>query len=192
MYQLGLFVIGPNAKLLVPEGVTIARFDNRPGQSFVSIIAPISVANMSDAREPLLLLKQTAVVQIGDRTIPLTWHDIIEAPISGGAVQFTNSKAISPFIIDTKKVSSNLIRFTPQRTPCKPDGADCNPNQPFVSFEEFRTMFLKAIQDGSKFLDVRFAAEFANHEPVNVSCKIPMIPNQLKLLRNLGYFMELC
>jgi hypothetical protein len=192
VYQIGLFVIGPNAKLLVPEGITMVRFDDSPPQPYISVIAPISIANTSGAQEPLLLLRQTAVVQVGDRTIPLTWHDIIEAPISGGTIKFDNSKAVSPFIIDTKKVSSNLIRFTPQRKPCEPDDTDCKPNQPFVSFEEFRSLYLKATQDGTKFFEVRLSAEFDNHKPVHVSCKIPMMLNHVKQLRNSGYFMELC
>lgn len=191
-YQIGLFLVGPDPKLLVPEGVTIARFDNRPDQSFISIIAPISIANTSGAQEPLLVTKQTAEISFAGVSIPLQWHDTVEAPIAGDAVKFSESRVVYPFVVDRKGIVSKVVRFTPQRQPCREQEKECDPNRPFVSFDQFRSMFLEAMRNGVKSARVTFTVESANHAPVRVVCDIPLVPNHLKLLRNVGYFSELC
>ncbi|MEM9670440.1 MAG: hypothetical protein AAF950_16080 [Pseudomonadota bacterium] len=190
-YQLGVYLSGPKAKLLAPEGVTIAQFENRPGQQYVSVIAPISVVNESNASEPLLVTKQTALLKIGAQTKLLSWHDWIDAPIGAEGISFLTSEAVHPFVIDTKKISSGLIRFTPQRDPCN-KSAKCDPNDPFITFEDFRGMVLQALGNGFEQFETVVSVEFDNHETVTKVCSAPLHPIHLKLLRDIGYFMELC
>jgi hypothetical protein len=113
-------------------------------------------------------------------------------PISADTgAKFEKTRAVHPFVIDTKKINSELVRFTPQRESCVPTEG-CDPNQPFVSTEDFRSSLLEALQMGAKTAQIDFSIEFDNHKTVTRSCSIPLMPNHVRLLRDLGYFMELC
>jgi hypothetical protein len=178
--------------VLAPEGAAIAIYKAETGREYVSIVAPISLANESNAQEPLLVVKQTARIVIGKREIPLIWHDILEVPINAETgAKFDRTRAVHPFVIDTKKINSELVRFTPQRAPCeKVDG--CDPNRPFMSPEAFRDLVQETLQAGTTTAQIDISIDFDNHETVSKSCAIPLMPNHMRLLRDLGYFMELC
>lgn len=191
VYQVYTSLAQPRAKLLMPEAATLVKYDNLRGQQFISVVAPISIAHTSTAIEPLLVMRQTVLITVAKRQAKLTWHDQVEVPISEEGATFKQTKALHPFIIETKKISSGLVRFTPQRLPCLGE-AGCDPNTPFVSLEDFADMLADALFDGARTLELRFTVEFDNHAPVSATCIAPIMPNQLKLLREVQYFMEHC
>jgi hypothetical protein len=191
IYQLGTVLMGPKAQLLPPEAVTLVLFENSPGHKFISVVAPISISNTSNAQEPLLVTRQTAQITMGKYIIPLIWHDSIEVPIDVNGAQFEKTQALHPFIIDTKKISSQLVRFTPQRVQCA-SKLRCNKNISFMSMEDFHQALASSLFSRLEVLDVRFSIEFNNHTAVTATCRIPVMPNQLKLLNDRHYFMESC
>jgi hypothetical protein len=190
-YQVGLFLKGPNAKVLSPEDVVILQHELSENQVFVAIVAPISVVNTSDAQEPLLVKRMTATIDVGDRSISLAWFDSVEAPVTSAGIKLDKTQGIYPFAVDTKKISSQRVRFTPERRRCS-TGPACDVGAAFVSIDTFDALMSKSLYDGRKTFTARFDISFENHSAVSTTCNIRLYPDQIMRLHKNSFFVGQC
>lgn len=193
-YQVGVLLFGPSAQLLKPEGATITQYEASPGQVYMALIAPITISNMSDAREPLLVTRQTVAIKIGQTTISLVWHQVgnVSDDFSTSGLDFKAERDVSPFVVDTKGIASDIVLFTPQRTPCVAGTPKCTKNAEFVSLGQFQTMLDNALEERIEKMTIDFTAEFANDDALTVSCSIALRPTFYFELSESGYISELC
>lgn len=191
VYQLGIFVLGPRATLMQPSTLMLYRFGSDNESSYLSAVASMSIANTSNASEPLLVRMETATLTVGKRRVVLHWHGQPDSPIAVGASKFEAIKAIGPFIVDTKKIQSSLVIFAPQTTACGADTA-CDVNQNYVAWRAFLGEVRSLIHTDTPTLTIELTAEFSNHKTVTAACTIPIHADQLRLLSTVGHVTERC
>lgn len=195
-YQIGIYFVGPSPRLVQPDGLTIMRFEPRSGNSYISILAPVSIANTSNSPQPLLVRRYTAKLSFADREFNWEWHRRVMSTRPGDQkLDLIDDISVAPFIVDTKNIDSNLFLFTPHNRPCK-EGLSteaCNVRNGFVGLSEFNKIAVSMLRKRKNNVEVVFSAQLGDDAPeTQVTCNFEFTDYALIRLRNNGYAQVLC
>lgn len=195
MYQVGIFFIGPNARTLEPDGMTLLIYQPSADAAYLSVLAPITVANSSNSPEPLLLIRATSKLSLNDNKIHFEWHEKVgRLDRNTGALVLEDLSTVTPILIDTKRIMSSFILFTPQSRECplEMERQECNRRNGFISKRDTITMSEKQFSRGDLQLSAEFSLLYENDTPSCVRCVIDYGPSELNRLEELGYVSRLC
>lgn len=194
-YQVGVHLIGPDGRILKPEGATLMQFEPKEGVSYVSVLAPVSILNASGSPEPLLVRNLIVTLDYADKKTKWEWHRRVEGvEAKPNRIEFGNAYTVGPFAVDSKKVQTSFYLFVPHSRPCG-DGTgvdECNRQNGFISIRDFKSQMKSALMSKSNKASLLFEAIYENHAVNSVKCVFEIDPVAFLRLRKSGYVAFLC
>jgi hypothetical protein len=195
IYQIGTYLVGPSARLLPPDGITLLQFSPTEDTSYLSVLAPVAVANQSSSRQPLLVRRYRVELVYGEQRIFWEWHlKVGKVNLVDGRVKVEDVATVTPFIVDSKKVDASFFLFVPHARTCSDEmiDDDCNRRNGFIDLADFSSMAIEQLRVGSIDAKVTLYADFDGHESRTVSCRFPFTHAEYVRLVNHGYVSVLC
>ncbi len=194
-YQIGTHVIRPSAKLIKPDGITIMEFTPTVRSSYLSILAPVSVVNKSNSRIPLLADRYKVRLVYGSFAASWEWHRRVSSvEYSSQKVKLVDAVAVTPIIIDTKKIDGSFFLFTPHSRPCKDGQSDeaCEIANGFVTLAQFSKIIRQNLKADNNIGSLEVSVEFDGHPTRKEICKFDFGPVEYVTLIKNSYVQVLC
>jgi hypothetical protein len=136
VYQLTEYLKGPVVRLFHPDYIMIEKRMGPDGSWSISIVAPMSYANMGGVGYTGTVRKEIVRFQLGSKTYEYVWQEFVDTTSKGKDLIENKLTAVHPFPISGGSSESHETRFTPNRQRCPNNDRECL-NKNFLSPEDF-------------------------------------------------------